>query len=212
MALERKDIIAAAIDLLDEVGIDKLSTRALANRLGVAQPALYWHFRSKGDLLDALNEEMLRRHHERRMPRPGESWDAFLLAHARSMRQALLAVRDGARISAGTRPTPVQFVEAEQHLRLLVDAGFAPQTALHVSMGLARFVVGFVLEEQGEREREAAEGTANGALDELKDLPLLAEAVQSLLDEGTINTESAFENGLSFFLDGARLSLAARHK
>ena len=212
MTLERKDIIAAAIGLLDEVGIDKLSTRALANRLGVAQPAFYWHFRNKGDLIDALNEEMLRRHHKRRMPEPGERWDDFLLAHARSMRRALLAVRDGARISAGTRPTAGQFADAEQHLRLLVAAGFTPETALHVSLGIARFVVGFVLEEQSERERADEDAWTGEAPEELKDLPILAEAVQSLLREGTINTERAFETGLTFFVDGARQYLAARAK
>lgn len=209
MALDRKDIIAAAIDLLDEVGIDKLSTRALATRLGVAQPALYWHFSNKGDLLDALNDEMIRRHHDRKVPRAGERWDDFLVAHARSMRKALLAVRDGARISAGTHPTAAQFADAEQHLRLMVEAGFPAETALHVSIGVARYVVGFVLEEQSERERSAGETPDEDFAEEMDRFPLLSEAVQSLLSEGTINTEKAFETGLAMFVDGARSHLAA---
>ena len=39
--LNRDDILRAALDLLNEVGIDALSTRRLAERLGVQSPTLY---------------------------------------------------------------------------------------------------------------------------------------------------------------------------
>ena len=60
MKLDRDVILQAALSLLDEVGMDKLSTRLLAERLGVQQPALYWHFKNKRALLDAMNGEILR--------------------------------------------------------------------------------------------------------------------------------------------------------
>ena len=47
MAIEREKILDAALMLINEVGLDKFTTRRLAERLGVQQPALYWHFRSK---------------------------------------------------------------------------------------------------------------------------------------------------------------------
>ena len=53
--LSRETVIRAALDLLNEVGVDGLSTRRLAERLGVQQPALYWHFKNKRELLDALS-------------------------------------------------------------------------------------------------------------------------------------------------------------
>jgi AcrR family transcriptional regulator len=43
-------VVAAAMDLADEVGLDKLTLAALAVRLGVRQPSLYKHVAS----LDAL--------------------------------------------------------------------------------------------------------------------------------------------------------------
>ena len=49
--LSRETVIRAALDLLNEVGVDGLSTRRLAERLGVQQPALYWHFKNKRELL-----------------------------------------------------------------------------------------------------------------------------------------------------------------
>ena len=72
MALQREEILEAALALLNEVGLDQFSTRRLAERLGVQQPALYWHFRNKSALLDALNGEMLARFHDNRLPAPGE--------------------------------------------------------------------------------------------------------------------------------------------
>ena len=50
MALERKDIVAKALELLDEVGLEGLSTRRLAAALGVKDPSLLWHFASMGEL------------------------------------------------------------------------------------------------------------------------------------------------------------------
>lgn len=61
--LQPNTVIRAALDLLNEVGVDGLTTRKLAERLGVQQPALYWHFRNKRALLDALAEAMLAENH-----------------------------------------------------------------------------------------------------------------------------------------------------
>lgn len=52
--LDKGTVIAAALELLNEVGMDNLTTRKLAERLKVQQPALYWHFQNKRALLDAL--------------------------------------------------------------------------------------------------------------------------------------------------------------
>src|SRR4051812_39138776 len=118
MAIEREKILDAALALLNEVGLDLFSTRRLAERLGVQQPALYWHFRSKSTLLDAVSHEILVRFHKLRLPHPGQAWDDFTLANARSFRRALLSVRDGARINAGTRPTDSDFADYERQLEL----------------------------------------------------------------------------------------------
>ena len=59
MRLDRERIVDAAMALLDEVGLDAFSTRALAARLGVRQPALYWHFRNRRALLEAMNARMI---------------------------------------------------------------------------------------------------------------------------------------------------------
>lgn len=209
MAIERSRIVDEALRLLDEVGIDGLTTRRLAARLGVQQPALYWHFRSKAELLDALAAEILDRYHDRRAPAAGETWDAFTLAHARSFRRALLTVRDGARLFAGTRPLRDQFGDAERQLELYVDAGFPADEALRISITVARFVVGFVLEEQAEQERsggDEARETGEG----LAPFPILSEAITPLVQAGHLNSEPVFESGLDYLLAGFRAGLGNR--
>jgi TetR/AcrR family transcriptional regulator, tetracycline repressor protein len=57
--LTRAAVLAAAHELLTEAGIDALTMRALANRLGVAPNALYSHVRSKSHLLDELLDDAL---------------------------------------------------------------------------------------------------------------------------------------------------------
>ena len=212
MAIEREKILDAALTLLNEVGLDQFSTRRLAERLGVQQPALYWHFRNKSALLDALNGVMLARYHKNRLPSPGDRWDDFTLANARSFRRTLLSVRDGARLNAGTHPATREFADAERQLQLYVDAGFTPEEAFNIAIGVTRYVVGFVLEEQGERERGDEESEWGGdPMAEVAPFPVLSAALKPLIASGTINTEAVFEAGLGYMLAGMHAGLQRGH-
>ncbi|MGK5548737.1 TetR/AcrR family transcriptional regulator C-terminal domain-containing protein [Streptomyces sp. URMC 127] len=55
-------IIRAATDLLDEEGLDGLNMRSLGNRLGSAATAIYWHIKTKDELVrlagDAIWDEV----------------------------------------------------------------------------------------------------------------------------------------------------------
>jgi TetR/AcrR family tetracycline transcriptional repressor len=212
MAIGRDRIVDEALLLLDEVGMDKLSTRKLAERLGVQQPALYWHFRNKSELLDAINSEMLLRYHSERLPKPGQDWIAFTLANARSIRKTLLTVRDGARLTAGTRPSVAEFADAERVLQLYVDTGFSAEEAFGIAICVTRYVVGYVLEEQGEREREKLDRTSPNTdfVAEVAPFPLLAKALESFHKVGTVNTEAVFESGLGYLLAGLQERLRAK--
>jgi AcrR family transcriptional regulator len=52
-ALTRDAIVAEAVALVRELGIEALSMRALAARMGVTAPAFYAHFSGRDDLLRA---------------------------------------------------------------------------------------------------------------------------------------------------------------
>jgi AcrR family transcriptional regulator len=49
--LTREQIVRTAIELLDAEGVEGLSMRQLGSRLGTAATAVYWHVKSKNDLI-----------------------------------------------------------------------------------------------------------------------------------------------------------------
>lgn len=50
----RQALVDGAIELIETQGLEQLSLRRVATRLGVSQSALYSHFRDKRELLDAV--------------------------------------------------------------------------------------------------------------------------------------------------------------
>ena len=148
MALERRAIVATALDLLDEVGLEGLSTRRLAAELGVKGPSLYWHFKNMRELLDLMAEALL----ETALPAsdgfPGD-WPAWLADGARGIRRAALSRRDGARLLAGATPTGTSATLdfAAMSGRLQAE-GFRHKEAQSALMGLGRYAMGWALYEQ----------------------------------------------------------------
>ena len=59
--LNRETVVEAALDLLDETGVDGLSMRGVADRLGVKAASLYWHLRDKEQLLELVAAAVLDR-------------------------------------------------------------------------------------------------------------------------------------------------------
>jgi len=207
MKLQHDTVVQTALDLLNEVGVEKLTTRKLAERLGVQQPALYWHFKNKRALLDAMAEAMLTDRHPHSLPAPGERWRTFLAQNARSFRQALLAYRDGARIHAGTRPSEARSGSvAEAQIRFLNDAGFSLTDAAYALVTVSHYTVGAVLEQQAyEVDANDRQGVAEGT----RLPPLLDELLAHFHAAGSA---AAFDYGLGVILDGLEKKCTPRHR
>jgi TetR/AcrR family tetracycline transcriptional repressor len=154
--IDRAAAVREALALLDEVGLDGVSTRAVARRLGVEQPSLYWHFKNKQELLAAMATAALERHDELPLPRAGDDWKAWFLENYRSFRSALLAHRDGARLHAGSVPDGASRERLLQKFAFLVDAGVAQQDAIAGMLAASRFTVGSALEQQADPDPDDA--------------------------------------------------------
>jgi TetR/AcrR family tetracycline transcriptional repressor len=220
VALDREQIVTAALDLMDEVGLAGLSLRRLATRLGVAAPALYWHFRNKQDLLDAMQEMAFSAEvTPARRLRPGETWEESLAERARQGRAALLRHRDGAMLAASTKPIGDQWAEIELQLDVLCEAGFTPSDAARGLFAISNYIAGFALEEQADRLRGEAGGAeltgADGGRPSPDDIakwvlgqgdyPLLAAALGEM---GEPQSGDNFEYGLQLIIAGMRARLA----
>ena len=57
----RQRIQAVALELFTEQGYEKTSLREIAERLGVTKAALYYHFKSKDEIVTSLVDDRLRR-------------------------------------------------------------------------------------------------------------------------------------------------------
>ncbi|MES2056131.1 MAG: TetR/AcrR family transcriptional regulator C-terminal domain-containing protein [Pseudomonadota bacterium] len=201
MKIDRQQIVATALDVLNDVGIDRLTTRLIADRLGVQQPALYWHFKNKRMLLDAMNGEILTRGHRDRTPRSGEPWQTFIRRNAHSFRSALLAYRDAARVHAGTEGDPEDVDHFEAQLTFLVAAGMKVESALKLQIAIGRYIVGCVMEQQAELASPPDKDSLDRAV---KGHPLLSIAIAAYRDGGH---EELFEAGLDLLIAGAEAKL-----
>jgi AcrR family transcriptional regulator len=56
----RARLLASALEVLQENGLDGVTMRAVADRAGVTAPALYWHFADKEALVRELAREVSR--------------------------------------------------------------------------------------------------------------------------------------------------------
>jgi TetR/AcrR family tetracycline transcriptional repressor len=143
--LDQRSIVRSALVLLDEVGLDELTMRALADRLGVKAASLYRHVQNKDELLILIGDEISG---EIAMVPPVGTWQQQLTAIARSVRKGLLAHRDSARLLASTPPLgPRRLHLIEQVLRVLRSAGLNPRNAARAAHHLNNFLMEFVADE-----------------------------------------------------------------
>jgi TetR/AcrR family transcriptional regulator, tetracycline repressor protein len=88
--LDRARIAATALEMIEEVGVDRLTMRAVAARLDVSAMALYHHVEDKEELLRLVGDDILG-HVELPDPDSGD-WRDLFTAVSMAAVDALLAV------------------------------------------------------------------------------------------------------------------------
>lgn len=205
--ITREQIVAAALDLLDEQGISAVTVRALAARLNVRAPALYWHVRDKQELLDEVSAVVHRRVAGALAAVPPGDWRENLAALARILRTEYLLHRDGARTFSAPRTSDAEVVRAQEPLLTrLTAAGFELTGAVDAVDVVTAFVVGFVIEEQQRRQSVEADPTRFSIAE--RDVWLgqgvpLVKAAGQVRDTG----DQRFERHLGILLDGLAIRL-----
>jgi TetR/AcrR family tetracycline transcriptional repressor len=143
--LDQAQVVRAALALLDEVGLDELTMRRLAERLDVKAASLYRHVRNKEELLALLGDEISA---EIPLPRVDGTWREQLVQSAWNVRQGLLAHRDAARVLASTPPAgPRRLRHIEAMLRTLRAAGLTDRDAARAAYHLNNFITEFAADE-----------------------------------------------------------------
>jgi TetR/AcrR family tetracycline transcriptional repressor len=144
----REQILTAALRIVDEQGLERLTMRRLGAELGIDPMTVYHHVPDKAALFDGLVERIFG---EVELPRSDRRWDNSFRALARAFRQTLLS-HTNAVLLVGTRPpiSEAAFDLVEAATRPLLAAGFTERQAADGVDCLGRLVIGHALTEAGQ--------------------------------------------------------------
>jgi TetR/AcrR family transcriptional regulator, tetracycline repressor protein len=131
--LSKEAVVDQALAIADADGLDALTIRKLANRLGVTPMALYWHFRNKEALLGGLAERIWGEIDTD--VDPAADWPAQLRGLMESLVAVLRAHRSASQILAGSEKlnNDAALLVTETTLEVLHRAGFDPEHASEIA-------------------------------------------------------------------------------
>ncbi len=196
------DIIEGAFELAEQIGIDNLSMPLLGKHLGVGVTSIYWYFRKKDDLLNAMADRALRQYVFATPYVEATDWRETLRNHARTMRKTftgnpilcdLILIRS----ALSPRATRLGVQEVEKAIAGLVEAGLSPEEAFDTYSAVSMHVRGSVVLQRLREKNEAFEdGPAGPASLDAEETPLLA-----LVTERGRHIDAADEKNFEYVLD-----------
>ncbi|MGE2730969.1 TetR/AcrR family transcriptional regulator [Mycolicibacterium vaccae] len=214
------DIIKGAFELAEEIGIDNLSMPLLGKHLGVGVTSIYWYFRKKDDLLNAMTDRALREYAFATPYVEAKDWRETLANHARSMRQTfmsspilcdLILIRS----ALSPRAAKVGVQEVEKAVSSLVEAGLTPEQAFDTYSAMSLHVRGSVVLRRL-REKNLAANEGPGDIDDsLTFDPESAPLMAAITKQGhhlSGSDDRNFEYGLECILEHAQRLLEQNKK
>ena len=213
MKVNREILARGALNLLNDVGLEELTLRRHGAALKVRAGAMYWHFKSKEELLDEMATLLLADAAPGLLPaRKLAEWNVWVAAFGEGLRKALLRYRDGARMVTGTKLTNTEYMKAAEAVGTqLLKAGFTLRQSVVLLSTVYNYTLSFVIEEQavfprpGERSEQYNLQRRSENLSS-EPLPLMRQAGPILFDR----FERRYKEGLALILQGARSQLEAR--
>jgi TetR/AcrR family transcriptional regulator, tetracycline repressor protein len=207
MKVNRDMVTRAGLKLSNEVGLEQLTLRLLGRELKVQAATLYWHFKSKEELIDEMATVVLAEGARQLVPvKESSDWSVWAASFGIGLRKTLLAYRDGARMVAGTRLTNTEFMKAAEKVGArLVDSGFTVRQVVVLLSTIYNYTLSFVMEEQAvfprpnERSPQYDIAKRNAKLDP-KEFPILRQAGSILFDK----FDRRYKEGLALILRGAK--------
>ena len=225
-ALSREEIVRAALNVADAEGPDAISMRRIARELRSGTMSLYWHIRSKEELLDLMIDSIVG---EAEAPEPSGDWRADLRAIAGSARDTLHRHRWAVNFMGGRPPLgPKSLRNLEHALSVFDGLGLDKATAMTTLMAVNTYVLGAVLREMQEMNGEHYMAEVFAGLSEAEKQALIREftarirgagqfphmvamMVEGIDPDAPETRDERFEFGLDCLLDGiaARLPRGA---
>lgn len=147
MALNREQVVQAAVALADAHGLDALTMRRLGEALGVEAMSLYNHVANKVDLLDGMVDLVFG---EIGLPDPSDDWKPAMRQRAVSARSAVSRHPWATGLmESRAAPGPANLRHHDAVIGSLRAGGFPVALAAHAFSLLDSYVYGFCLQETG---------------------------------------------------------------
>ncbi|MEJ3748067.1 TetR/AcrR family transcriptional regulator [Actinomycetes bacterium KLBMP 9797] len=213
-------IVRAAIELLDQEGLDGLNMRSLGNRLGAAATAIYWHIKTKDELVQLAGDAIW---HEVELPDlDATDWRTAATAmatglHAMLTRHPWLGQAFGSHLLHG----PGQARYDDHSLAIYEKAGFVAADADRAAATVLIFVLGSALgpaaqvsltrrlTRAGKNAEEAIQDTMRKARAVALRFPRLRERLDTPAAASyAAAPERSFDFGLQAIFDGFEARLA----
>jgi len=173
--------VTGAFEFCRTTPVDEMTMPRLAAFLNVGVTSIYWYFKSKRELLDAMTDEALVSFYESMPPLRSQGWEDMLreffvsfytLLAADPLKCDLIVRRIGNQADEGAMHS---WDRAEQLLTALADAGFPPSLARHAFFTLSIYTQGFLLVERTGRVSGAISSPPAGGSSDL----VMADAAQA---------------------------------
>ena len=145
LPLSRERVVQAALTLVDERGVDALSMRTVASKLGVEAMSLYRHVSGKEDLLSGIADLVVS---EIEVPAPGTAWREAMRQRAMSTREVFLRHPSAAIVvESCASMTPSRLAYSDAIVALLMADGFDATLAYRAFLTLDSYIYGFTMQE-----------------------------------------------------------------
>ncbi|TCJ97567.1 TetR/AcrR family transcriptional regulator [Nocardia alba] len=216
-SLNPSDIIDGAFELAEQVSVEGLSMPLLGKHLDVGVTSIYWYFRKKDDLLNAMTDRALRQFIYA-VPYPSvdaQDWRESLSRHARTMRRAFLSnpiLCDLVLIRSALSQHAARLgaEQVERTVANLVQSGLSVDEAFTVYSAVNLHVQGSVVLQRLHDRNQELGSDATAYYDvihvDAETTPLLAAAMAKGRRTGAPDDQN-FEWGLACILDQAKRAI-----
>ncbi|RWD46177.1 MAG: TetR family transcriptional regulator [Mesorhizobium sp.] len=196
--LSRERIVTTAVELLDAQGVDGLTMRRLADRLGSGVMSLYWHVDNKEDVFDLALDSVLE---YRGPPQMGESqdWRGEVVHMLEDWRVSMLRHPWSASLLPRRALGPNMLSRLELLSKTLSRAGVADADLNVAIWSLWNYVMGATITRASFDLSDDDRVAAQQRLTRLSERYPTIERSRLLLDN---DWDGAFRKGLGFLLDG----------
>jgi len=210
-SINPEDIISGAFELAEQVSIDNLSMPLLGKHLGVGVTSIYWYFRKKDDLLNAMTDRALSKYVFATPYVESSDWRETLRNHARLMRKTfmgnpILCDLILIRAALSTRAARMGAQEVERAIANLVQAGLSPEDAFDTYSAVSVHVRGSVVLHRLYEKNQSAESDSRAIEDAVAIDPGTTPLIAQVSEQGHrigAPDETNFEYGLNCILDHA---------